>query len=124
MKEKKKMKTIAKLGIGVGILAILSPIGLIVPGLFRAGSAWGEWSSAELKELIGYVPGGLERLSSIWTAILPDYSFSGWENKGIGNISFAYILSAIVGIALCAGLSFLLGKFLSKNDNDGTHGER
>ena len=115
------MKTTTKLGIGVGILAVLSPIGLILPALFKAGSAWGEWGSNEIKGLIGYIPNGLEKLTSLWTAIFPDYSFSGWEDKGLGSQSFAYIISAIVGIALCVGLGLLLGKLLARKTADSEH---
>jgi hypothetical protein len=110
------MKTTKKLGIGLAILAILSPIGLALPELFKAGSAWGEWGTDEVKDLVGYVPTGLEKLSSLWTAILPDYAFMGWEDKGLGLLSVAYIVSAIVGIALCVGACWLLGKVLSKKE--------
>lgn len=104
------------MGIGVGILAVLSPIGLIFPALFKAGSAWGEWGSAEIKNMLGYIPNGLGKLASLWTAILPDYSFAGWEEKGLGSRSLAYIISAVVGIALCVGLGWLLGKILAKKN--------
>lgn len=115
------MKTPVKLGIGIGVLAVLSPIGLLIPALFRSGSAWGEWSTDEIKDLTGYVPNGLEKLSSLWAAILPDYSFVGWENKGLADQSIAYIVSAIVGIALCIGLGLLLGKLLARKTDDGEH---
>jgi len=115
------MKTTTKLGIGVGILAVLSPLGLILPKIFKSGSAWGEWGTDEIKDLIGYIPDGLEKMSSLWRAILPGYSFSGGEGQRPGNVSFAYIVSAIVGIALCAGISLLLGKLLTRKKNDGTH---
>lgn len=107
------MKTVTKLGLGVAVLAVLSPIGLLLPDLFKAGSAWGEWGSDEIGKLVGYVPAGLEKLSSLWSAALPDYAFSGWESRGLGSLSFAYVFSAIVGIALCSGLALLLGNLLS-----------
>ena len=108
------MKTIAKLWIGIGALAILSPIGLYLPEKFKAGAAWGEWGTDEMKELVGYIPAGLEKVSSLWKAILPDYALKGWEDKGLGHLSLAYILSAIVGIAVCVGLVWLIGRFLTK----------
>ena len=110
------MKTINKLWIGLGIFAVLSPIGLYLPDKFKAGSAWGEWGSDEIKKLIGYVPQGLEKLASLWSPIIPDYAFKGWEEKGLGHLSFAYIFSAVVGIALCVGIAFLLGKILKKKE--------
>jgi len=110
------MKLIAKLWIGMGILIILSPLGLLLPDHFKAGDAWGEWGVDGIKELVGYIPRGLERLSSLWSAPLPDYAFKGWEEKGLGGLSFAYIVSAIVGIGLSALIVLLLGKMLSKKE--------
>ncbi len=107
------MKTITKLWIGLGILAVISPIGLYLPDKLNAGSAWGEWGSGEIKGLIGYIPAGLAKLSSLWNAVLPDYAFKGWEQKGMGQLSFAYVVSALVGIALCVGGAWLIGKFLA-----------
>jgi len=44
---------------------------------------------------------------------MPDYAFKGWGGKGLGHLSFAYVISALIGIALCIGGAWLLGKFLS-----------
>ena len=103
-----------KLWIGIGVLIVLSPIGLILPDHFKAGAAWGEWGSDEMQKLVGYIPHGLEKLSSLWSAPIPDYAFKGWEEKGLTHLSFAYIVSAIVGMALIAALTWLLGKVLTK----------
>lgn len=108
------MKTITKLWIGVGVLAAVSPLGLFLPEKFKAGSAWGEWGADEINGLIGYIPRGMEKLSSAWNALMPDYAFKGWGEKGIGHLSFAYIISAVIGIALCVGVAWLLGKILAK----------
>ena len=95
---------------------MLSPLGLILPDHCKAGSAWGEWSVDEMKELVGYIPRGLERISSLWNAPLPDYAFKGWEEKGLVHVSFAYVISAIVGITLTVVVVLLLGKLLSRKD--------
>lgn len=106
------MKTTQKLWLGILVLAILSPLGLILPYYFKAGSAWGEWGSEEVDGLVGYIPKGLAKLSSIWNAPLPDYVFKGWGEKGLGNLSFAYIISAIIGIltVICAVL--IISRFI------------
>jgi hypothetical protein len=65
------MKVTTKLWIGLGALALLSPIGVILPAKLKAGPAWGEWGAGELKGLVGYVPKGLEKLSSLWNALMP-----------------------------------------------------
>jgi cobalt/nickel transport protein len=108
------VKTINKLWIGLGVLAVISPVGLFLPDTFKAGAAWGEWGADEIKELTGYIPKGLEKLSSVWNAAMPDYAIKGWEGKGPGHLSIAYILSALLGIALCVGGAWLLGKLLTR----------
>jgi cobalt/nickel transport protein len=110
------MKTITKLWIFIVVLIILAPLGLILPAHFKAGSAWGEWGIEEIKGLSGYIPKGLERLASLWSAPIPDYAFKGWGEKPLGSLSLAYIVSAIVGITITIGVILLIGKFLSKKD--------
>jgi cobalt/nickel transport protein len=105
-----------KLGVAIVVLALASPIGLLLPEFAGAGSAWGEWGADEIGEIAGYVPEGLAKLAGLWRAILSDYSFPGREEGGLGRASLAYVASAIVGVALCAGLAFLLGKLLAKRD--------
>ncbi len=100
------MKTITKLWIFIAVLAIFAPIGLVIPEYFKAGSAWGEWGPDEIRELIGYVPKGLEKLSDIWAAAIPDY----------GTSTISYIISAVLGIIIVAGLTFLAGKLLGKKE--------
>lgn len=108
------MKITTKLWVGMAILIILSPIGLILPEHFKAGSAWGEWGAEEMQKLVGYIPQGLEKLSSLWKAPIPDYAFKGWEEKGLSHLSFAYIISAIVGIAVTVLVVIGIGKLLAK----------
>ncbi len=111
------MKTTSKLWLGLIIFALLSPLGLFLPEYFKAGDAWGEWGPETLKELVGYVPQGFSRLSALWNAPVPDYAFKGWEEKGLGDLSFAYIVSAAVGIAITVAVIVLLGRLLTrKND--------
>lgn len=104
------MKTTTKLWIGIGVLILLSPLGLWLPGHFKAGDAWGEWGTDTFKGLIGYIPEGLGRLASLWRAPLPDYSFRGWEEKGLPFSGFAYIISALMGIAVTAVIIFFIGR--------------
>lgn len=111
------MKITTKLWIGLVILVALSPLGLILPEQFKAGDAWGEWDTNTIKELVGYIPQGLERLSSLWNAPMPDYALKGWEEKGLSHLSFAYIISAIVGIAIIVLVIMVIGKLLSKKND-------
>ena len=108
------MKTTTKLWIGLGILALLAPLGLILPEHFKAGSAWGEWGAEKMQKLVGYIPQGLAKLSSLWNAPLPDYAFKGWEEKGLSQLSFAYIISAVVGIVIIVLIVLLIGRVLAR----------
>jgi cobalt/nickel transport protein len=108
------MKITTKLWIGLGVLILLSPLGLLLPEHFKTGTAWGEWGINEIKKLVGYAPKGLEKLAPLWNAPLPDYAFKGWEGKGLSHLSLAYIISAIAGMALTVGAAFLIGKLLAK----------
>lgn len=108
------MKLTTKFWIGIMVLIVLSPLGLILPEHFKAGSAWGEWGADEMQKLVGYVPKGLEKLSALWNAPMPDYAFKGWEEKGLSHLSLAYIISAIVGIGIIVLVVLVIGKLLTK----------
>jgi cobalt/nickel transport system permease protein len=98
--------------LGLAVLMIFTPLGLLA-----AGIAWGEWGPADFKDAAvrqeiaqasgnvappEQVPQGLEHLSRIWTAPIPDYAPSFMQNE-----SFGYIMSALVGGGLII-LLFLL----------------
>lgn len=108
------MKTTTKLWVGIAVLIALSPLGLFLPEHFKAGSAWGEWGADEMQKLLGYIPQGLTKLSSLWNAPMPDYAFKGWEGKGLSHLSVAYIISAIVGIIIVVIVAFIIGRMLQR----------
>jgi len=108
------MKTISKLWLGILILVVLSPLGLLLPEHFKAGAAWGEWGAGEVGGLVGYCPRGLEKLSRLWKAPIPDYAFKGWEERGLPHLSFAYIISAVVGITVVVIAALLIGKIFTR----------
>lgn len=99
-----------RLWIGLGILILLTPLGMIAQG-----TAWGEWAAEELKEILGYVPKGLERLEGIWKAVLPDYSIPGLEGHPLLS-ALGYLLSAVIGVAAVVGVMFLIGKALTSKE--------
>ncbi|HUJ22511.1 MAG TPA: cobalt transporter CbiM [Bryobacteraceae bacterium] len=97
--------TVRKLWLGLAVLLILTPLGILA-----AGNAWGEWTARDFSDpqarqqiaaVSGHqappkhVPQGLERLSSIWTAPLSRYAPSF-----IRSVSFGYFVSAMVGVGL------------------------
>lgn len=102
-------KTTRNLIIGLAALIILAPLGLLA-----VGETFGEWGNEELVEKIGYVPEGLEELSSLWRAPLPDYALPGMGDS-MTAASAAYILSAIIGVIIGGGLLYILGKRIAKD---------
>lgn len=70
----------------IGILIIATPLGLLAKG-----TAWGEWGADEIKDIIGFMPKGMEN-GVQFKSLIPDYS--------LGNLkeSFGYIISALVGV--------------------------
>jgi len=94
-----------KLWLGLLVLIILSPLGLIA-----TGTAFGEWGLDELKNEVGFIPAGLQQWADLWShAPLPDYSVPGL-NATFAHAAAGYILSAVVGAALVAGITILLAR--------------
>ncbi len=91
------------LWIGLIVLIVLSPLGLLAPG-----TAWGEWGAEELTELgLNFIPAGLERLSQLWSAPVPDYDL-----PSLGNVTIAYVLSALVGILITVVVVWLFSRLV------------
>ena len=78
----------------IAVLIAASPLGLLA-----TGTAWGEWGADEIAEIVtdgkalGYTPTGLETGWSM-NVPMPDYTMEGM------NETLAYILSAVIGVAL------------------------
>jgi hypothetical protein len=111
----KNMTTITKMWVGLAVLALFSPIGIILPDKFKAGSAWGEWGTDEIEKMLGYVPQGMKKVAEMWRSPLPDYDLKGWDQMGLGMQSLGYIFSAIVGMAIIVAVILLLGKIAIKD---------
>jgi hypothetical protein len=115
---RKSLSTVHKLWIAIGILVLLSPLGVLIPKWLGAGGAWGEWGTDEIKAITGYLPAGMKRLAERWKAPLPDYAMPGQDNGMVGQ-SLGYIVAGIVGIAFTAGAMYSLTKLLTrKKRND------
>ena len=106
------MKKWKKLWIALLFLIILTPLGILLPRLFGAGGAWGEWGAEEIRKLMGYVPEGLRKLDRLWKAPITDYEIRGWSP------TVGYLVSGIIGVVIVLLLTFLMGKLLSR---DGRH---
>jgi len=99
--------SLRRLWLAIAVLMLLTPVGIIA-----AGTAWGEWSPAQLAHSASVsaavsspsliVPSGLQRLSKLWTAPFPAYAPGFVRSR-----SFGYLLSAMFGIGLLLCLSLL-----------------
>lgn len=113
--------SLRKLWAGMALLMILTPLGLLA-----VGSAWGEWApedfaKPETRRSIAAVshgqvpaaaPAGLQRLSSIWTAPMPDYAPPILKSQ-----AFGYILSAMAGTGLIILFSILFSLVIFRRGN-------
>lgn len=104
-----------KLLIGLIIMALLSPLGIIFQKKINAEDAWGEWGLDKIEKMLGYVPEGLRKYADFWKAPVPDYNFGG-ENAGISTQIISYIISGIIGISLAGGAVYLILKLLGKHE--------
>lgn len=73
-------------------LVVLSPLGLIY-----AGETFGESTS-----------------SAIWNVPLANYGIPGATTPF--GVAAGYVLSAMIGVAVCGGAIYVLGKMVAKND--------
>mgnify|MGYP000650293826 CR=1 FL=1 len=96
--------------IGLVVLAMLTPLGSLAEG-----TAWGEWGKEEILNMLGYIPKGMNKSTSI-NAIMSDYSI-----KNLSEI-MGYLLSGIIGIILVFSFFILLKyiKLAIQNKNKGS----
>jgi hypothetical protein len=103
-----------KLWIGLFVIALLTPLGILLPEKFNAGDAWGEWGIDRLEKLLGYVPEGLKKLTDLWKAPIPDYSFGG-EGASRAVQVVSYIVSGFLGIGACALVLFIISMLIVRH---------
>lgn len=104
-----------KLWIGLILMALLSPLGIILPEKFDAASAWGEWGIETLEKLLGYAPEGLKRYADLWKAPMAGYHLGG-ENTSTTVQLLSYVASGILGMIVVALLVYGISKLLAKHE--------
>lgn len=115
-----RRRTRRRLVFGLSILAILTPLGLLVPRWLGAGSAFGEWSPTELASRVGHVPSGLASAASTWHAPLPDYGLPWTAGAPTWVHVVLYLGSALLGVAiLLTTLAVLRRRPVRKEARDG-----
>ncbi|RJQ51141.1 MAG: cobalt transporter CbiM [Nitrospiraceae bacterium] len=94
-----------RLWIGLGILILLTPLGLIA-----SGTAWGEWGLEEIMQMLGFEPEGMKNMSNLWQSALPGYALPGL-NGPIASV-VGYLFSAVVGTGVVLLTAFIISRFV------------
>ena len=112
-------KTVRPLWVGLALLMVLTPLGILA-----AGTAWGEWSARDFSSLQAREkmalasrntappidpPRGLQRLSTLWTAPFPQYAPSFVRRPAVG-----YALSAMFGSGAIILVSLIAGTLTTR----------
>jgi len=112
--ERPAARSLPALWIAIAALMLATPLGILA-----AGTAWGEWSPAQLAKVPApaldvnspqSVPSGLQRLSNLWTAPFPAYAPSFVRSRGFG-----YLLSAMFGVGFLLAVSLVLRLLLLRH---------
>lgn len=89
-----------RVGTAFVALAVVAPLGLIAPGF-----AYGEGSTEDVQAAFGYVPQGLQDLSSFFAAPLSGYNiplpFFSDANAELWHAAIGYEITGIIGMLLC-----------------------
>ena len=97
-------------------LAVIAPLGLIAPGF-----AYGEGSTEDVQAAFGYIPQGLQDLSSIFSAPLGGYNiplpFFSDANAELWHAAIGYEITGIVGMLLCGGVVMLIARLLGRRSS-------
>jgi cobalt/nickel transport system permease protein len=98
-------------------IAIVATLGLIAPGF-----AFGEGEPSDIQAAFGYIPQGLQQLSSFFSAPFSDYNlqfpFFSADNAPLWHAAIGYEISCILGILLIGGAAYGLGYLFRRRDRD------
>ena len=104
-------RDIKRLGAAFVAVAVVAPLGLIAPGL-----AYGEGSTVDVKAAFGYVPSGLQELSTVFSAPLSGYNvplpFFSAASAPLWHAAVGYEISGLVGILAVGGVVYAIARLL------------
>ncbi len=104
-----------RLLLGLIVVALLTPLGILLPQVFHADGAWGEWGIERIAAVLGYVPEGMKATGGLWKAPVSDYTFPT-GNTSLVSRSLAYAASGILGLLLAACLVYVLMKVVKRRE--------
>lgn len=105
-----------KILVFLGILIIISPLGIIIPKYFQSGDAWGEWNVEQVKEKTGYAPKGMKKDAALYSAPVSDYN-TGNEKDSLLKQSTSYILSGVLGVGIILMATFGASKLIKRKQS-------
>ncbi|MBF0458888.1 MAG: cobalamin biosynthesis protein [Nitrospirae bacterium] len=103
-----------KLWMWLLVVALMVPLGIVVPERFGASGAWGEWSSATLSQMLGYLPEGLSRHTGIWSAPIGDYDIAAGVTSPLVK-SLSYMASGLIGAAIAGLIIYIISKAIYRS---------
>lgn len=107
------MRPYGKVLAALVVVAVVTPVGLYLPEIMKAGSSWGEWSLREIRSMIGYTPAGMQKTADTWKAPMPGYAPPGQEQAPLPRRSAYYVFSALAGLLLCGAAGWLVARRLA-----------
>ncbi|MBF0517217.1 MAG: cobalamin biosynthesis protein [Nitrospirae bacterium] len=102
-----------KLWIALTVMAMMVPLGIVLPQIFGAGGAWGEWSSETINQMLGYLPEGMRHYAGLWSAPVGDYSVVA-EGANTSVKSFSYIVSAFIGSVIVGLVVYVISIIIQR----------
>jgi len=104
-----------KLWLSLSVMALLTPLGIILPAKFGSEEGWGEWGIAALEKLLGYVPEGIKKTVGMWRAPIREYNFGG-EDALFSTKVASYLVSGIIGAFLVGLVVVIITKLVLKDE--------
>jgi cobalt/nickel transport system permease protein len=106
-------RSLKRIGSAFTAIAVIAPLGLVAPGF-----AYGEGSTEDVKAAFGYVPSGLQDLSSIFSAPLTGYNlpmpFFSDASAPLWHAGIGYEISGILGVLLVGGVVYGIARALTR----------
>lgn len=100
-----------KLTLGLVIIAVLSPVGILA-----TGTAWGEWGDKELQAKLGFLPSGFQNLSDFWKhAFFKGYTLTALDQT-FWQQALGYLISAFAGLAIIGVLAIIIQRVMRKGE--------
>jgi hypothetical protein len=111
-------RNVRTIGTAYVAVAVITPIGLIAPGF-----AFGEGSTGDVQNELGYVPQGLKDFSGFFSAPFKDYNiplpFFSADNVPLWHTAIGYELAGLIGMLILGVILWGIGTLITRRDAEG-----